>query len=128
VAKPKLQTLKSRLQELRPKLPVLGSTSWRSGLTSSSARGYDYSWQKRRAAQLKREPLCAYCLRAGKTVTATVADHITPHRGDPELFKGPLQSLCATCHSSAKAREEGRGVPRVGCDAEGWPTPPGGRM
>lgn len=81
-------------------------------------------WQARRKEQLQREPLCAYCLEMGSLVPATVADHKTPHRGDPELFEGALQSLCAEHHSSTKQAEESRGH-RVGADAEGVPTDPG---
>jgi hypothetical protein len=36
-----------------------------------------------------------------------VADHVVPHRGDPDLFwQGALQSLCATCHSLRKQSQE----------------------
>ncbi len=40
-----------------------------------------------------------------------VADHIRPHRGDPDLFwdEGNLQCLCAPCHNSAKQKEERAG-------------------
>jgi hypothetical protein len=56
-------------------------------------------------------PLCAMCLTEGRTTAATVADHVTPHRGDPELFwHGDLQSLCAACHSLFKQSEERGGV------------------
>lgn len=65
------------------------------------------AWRRRRRALLAAEPLCRYCQRMGRYTAATVADHITPHRGDPALFHGPLQPLCATCHSSVKAREDG---------------------
>lgn len=79
-------------------------------------------WQRMRATQLTAEPLCRFCLD-GETVTAaTVADHIKPHRGDEALFwdVGNLQSLCASCHSRHKQREEhGRKVIRYGAD--GYP-------
>jgi 5-methylcytosine-specific restriction enzyme A len=41
--------------------------------------------------------------------SATVADHITPHKGDPVLFWDPdnLQSLCAACHGRKTATEDG---------------------
>lgn len=63
---------------------------------------YDYRWQQRRAHQLAMEPLCRFCEARGLFVAATVADHVVPHRGDPVLFEGPLQSLCAGCHSARK--------------------------
>jgi hypothetical protein len=74
-----------------------------------------------RKAQLAKEPLCRYCQQMGRVTAATVCDHITPHRGDVALFyAGPFQSLCATCHSSAKQAEEKSGVVR-GCDVDGKP-------
>lgn len=64
-------------------------------------------WQQRREAQLQAEPLCRYCRRKGIITAATVADHVHRHRGQYEAFWcGPLQSLCASCHSSEKRREE----------------------
>ena len=78
------------------------------------------SWRQRRADHLKAEPFCRFCLERGVYTAATVADHITPHRGDPTLFAGPLQSLCKPCHDRDKQLEEhGRTPP--GCDADGWP-------
>lgn len=106
----KLKTLQPRVQTLASnRLAVLVPGSWRTSKQTSGQRGYDYRWQQRRTAQLRDHPLCAYCARKGVIAVATVADHITPHRGDPALFGGPLQSLCATCHSSDKAREESKG-------------------
>ncbi|TIN83131.1 MAG: HNH endonuclease [Mesorhizobium sp.] len=80
------------------------------------------AWKRRREAQLSAEPLCRMCLDAEIVEPATVADHVTPHRGDAHLFwYGELQSLCATHHSSDKQREEhGRTVVRYGAD--GWPV------
>mgnify|MGYP003425357275 FL=1 len=76
----------------------------------------------RRARQLEAEPLCAFCLLRDIIRAATVADHITPHRGDDVLFwDGPLQSLCKRCHDKTKQREEARGhTNELGPD--GWPT------
>ncbi|MBB6011890.1 5-methylcytosine-specific restriction endonuclease McrA [Aquamicrobium lusatiense] len=64
-------------------------------------------WQRRREAQLRDEPLCVMCQKAGRLTPATVADHVERHNGGYDLFwYGPLQSLCAPCHSSVKQREE----------------------
>ena len=81
-------------------------------------------WRNRAARQMKSEPLCRLCLAAGKVEPATVADHIDPHHGDLlKFWTGELQSLCAPCHSSAKAQIEGKGfVNDIGDD--GWPTDP----
>jgi len=86
------------------------------------------AWRKRRAAQLAREPLCAFCLKEGRTTAATVADHVVRHNGDRTLFfEGALQSLCDAapwrCHSSRKQSIEIHGYDgAVGLD--GWPSDP----
>ena len=82
-------------------------------------------WQKRRAAQLAAEPLCASCAKHGRVTVATVADHVEPHNGDYDKFwYGRLQSLCDQapwrCHSSVKQREE-RGRPKPVIGVDGWP-------
>lgn len=82
----------------------------------------DRRWRAKRAAQLQREPLCRYCQQLGQITAATVADHIEPHRGDRKKFwSGALMSLCGSCHSSTKQREEA-GSARNGCDTDGWPV------
>jgi 5-methylcytosine-specific restriction protein A len=82
----------------------------------------------RRAQQLQKQPLCEMCLKAKRLTPATVADHVIPHRGDPDQFwQGELQSLCDAwpyrCHSKVKQSEE-----RLGYSAEvgddGWPLDP----
>lgn len=67
------------------------------------------AWRALRTQQLRRAPLCAECLRAGKIVPATEVDHITPHKGDVNLFFDAknLQSLCKKCHARKTAREDG---------------------
>lgn len=87
--------------------------SWRAGKTSSE-RGYGTRWSKARATYLAKHPLCTYCAQEGRTVEATVLDHIAPHQGDMALFWDAMnwQGLCKRCHDSVKAREEAvaRGV------------------
>jgi 5-methylcytosine-specific restriction protein A len=81
-------------------------------------------WRKRRAQQLAAEPLCRMCAAQQLVTVATVADHVTPHRGDLALFwEGDLQSLCATHHDGAKAKQEATGI-LVGCDTGGEPLDP----
>ena len=102
---------------------------------SSAKRGYGSRWQKARAGFLRSHPLCADHQKRGHIVEATVVDHIVPHRGDYELFwsRGNWQSLCKTCHDSAKQRIE-KGGAVTGCDLSGlpldplhhWATRPGG--
>ena len=64
-------------------------------------------WREIRAAQLAVEPLCRSCAARGRVTPASVCDHVVPHRGDAALFwGGPFQSLCTTCHSAEKQRQE----------------------
>jgi 5-methylcytosine-specific restriction protein A len=72
---------------------------------SSSQRGYGSKWQKAREIFLKENPLCAICER-----TATVVDHIVPHKGDQFLFwdQANWQPLCKSCHDSKTAMEDRR--------------------
>jgi hypothetical protein len=64
------------------------------------------------------------CRARGIITPATIADHVTPHKGDWNAFSlGPLQSLCETCHNSRKQAAERRGYTAdVGDD--GWPLDP----
>ena len=83
------------------------------------------AWYRLRHHQLTQQPLCAYCKQLGRTVAATVVDHIKPHRGDLELFYNPtnLQSLCDQCHNRHKQRQEKSGY-LAGGDADGIPVDP----
>lgn len=75
-----------------------------------------------RLAQLGSDPLCALCADVGRVTAATVADHVTPHKGDERLFYDydNLQSLCKTCHDGPiQHMEAGTYRPPVGVD--GWP-------
>lgn len=78
-------------------------------------------WKRRRQDLFAEHPLCIMCLESEDITEANTADHVVPHRGDPELFwNGELQALCGPCHSRMKQREElGQRVIRF--DAQGWP-------
>lgn len=96
--------------------------SWRTDKKTSAARGYGYKWQKARVDFLRAHPLCAYHMKRGQVVAATVVDHKVPHRGDLKLFwdRKNWQGLCKACHDSVKAKEEKSG--RVaGCGLDGMP-------
>jgi 5-methylcytosine-specific restriction protein A len=84
------------------------STSYNKRRGNSTARGYNYRWEKARRAYLKANPLCVKCLEQGRTTAAKVVDHIVPHKGDDGLFwdVDNWQALCTSCHSSDKQREE----------------------
>lgn len=84
----------------------------------------------RRAQTLLANPFCVFCAARGRTTEASVADHITPHRGDYDLFwTGELQSLCGpppkgrNCHSRIKQQVEERGYHNE-VDADGYPLDP----
>lgn len=74
---------------------------------SSTAQGYGSKWRKARLLYLAEHPWCVQCPAA-----STVVDHITPHRGDLELFWRPSnwQALCKRCHdrkTMSAARKRG---------------------
>ena len=62
----------------------------------------------------------------GKVKAAEVVDHITPHRGDQQLFwdVDNWQSLCKQCHDSHKQSIEKGGDGRQGCAVNGAPLDP----
>ncbi|MER8699698.1 HNH endonuclease [Mesorhizobium sp. M1273] len=75
-------------------------------------------WYAIRARQLRREPHCAICARAGVKTPATICDHDVRHRGDRQkFFAGPFSSLCKACHDSNKQKTEIHGYSSdVGAD------------
>lgn len=75
---------------------------------TAAERGYDSKWRDARSRFLRKHPLCAGCMKAGKLMPATVVDHIIPHRGDQVLFwnKENWQPLCKDCHD----RKTGSGL------------------
>jgi 5-methylcytosine-specific restriction endonuclease McrA len=72
---------------------------------SAAQRGLGGDWRKLRAAHLAKHPWCRRC-----GAKAIEVDHIEPRRLAPERRLDPtnLQSLCKSCHSGAKQREERR--------------------
>lgn len=88
---------------------------------SSTARGYNYKWQKVSKLFLDENPLCKFCSDLGIITGAEVVDHIKPHKGNQELFWNPKnwQGLCIPCHNITKQRIELLNIKRIGED--GWP-------
>lgn len=69
-------------------------------------------WKKLRWATLLRDHFtCRRCGRLEGNTSKLVADHDKPHKGDERLFwdQHNLITLCASCHSGEKQREENRG-------------------
>ncbi len=82
-------------------------------------------WTRLRGLALANEPLCRMCAADAVATVADTVDHVEPHKGQWALFIDPenLQSLCASCHSSRKQRQERRGYDN-GLGPDGWPIDP----
>ena len=95
-----LESEKQKVNKASSNVPIQDARHW-----YRTAR-----WVRRSRLQLRMHPLCAFCARKGVVTAAQIADHITPHKGDANLFWfGTLQSLCLQCHVTAKAIMEKRG-------------------
>ena len=88
----------------------------------------DPSWLRIRASQLAAEPLCRCCKARGVVTPATEVDHVDGHAATAHDYRREnLQSLCATCHSTKTAIENGSfghapgAARRRGCDINGTP-------
>jgi len=71
---------------------------------------YDRQWRKQRTYFLQSNPLCIMCKHKGMVTSATVVDHIIPHKGNHKLFwdVNNWQPLCKTHHDSDKRKMEVR--------------------
>ena len=89
---------------------------------SSTKRGYDRAWQKLRLQHLRQNPLCVFCLKQGKTVAATVADHVKPIAVAPHLRLDPanIRSCCTDCHAKITANFKTTGVNEMPLALGGW--------
>jgi 5-methylcytosine-specific restriction protein A len=67
-------------------------------------------WQRHRARQLSRQPLCEACFSRGIITGATEVDHLFPWRqiGPKAFYHNLFQSLCHDCHSH-KTQQEKKG-------------------
>jgi 5-methylcytosine-specific restriction protein A len=105
----KSRKLKKNPARLKPSGDRLKTgDSWRATLPTAAARGYDYAWQKARAAFLLDHPLCRRCAADGIVTAASVVNHCVPHAGDPVLFwdQSKWEPACAHHHSSDIQRAE----------------------
>lgn len=78
--------------------------SWETTRTSRHARGYGWDWEKKRAALLKREPICRACRSRGRAVVATDVDHILDKALGGSDDEDNLQPLCGPCHKAKTAQ------------------------
>ena len=71
-------------------------------------RGYDNAWRKARRSYIQQHPLCAECLRQGRTTAAEVVHHITPIEVAPRLRldAANLMALCRGCHETLHERRK----------------------
>lgn len=82
-------------------------------------------WQRTRADQLARQPLCEVCSTPQQPVAATVCNHVDKDsKATVEgFFAGPFSSVCAPCHDSVIQKQERRGH-IIGSDEAGMPRDP----
>ena len=92
---------------------------------SSHARGYGWTWQKRRAAWLLAHPLCAICQANGRVTAASELDHIKPKAHGGSDRDDNLQALCAECHATKSMHDRGQ-LPRRTIGVDGYPVDAGG--
>ena len=77
---------------------------------SAAERGYNWTWHKARTAYLLQHPLCTDCTKDGRTVSATVVDHIIPHQGQADPLFWDVTNWSAKCkrhHDEKTARQDG---------------------
>lgn len=58
-------------------------------------------WRQKRRWHLEQHLHCRRCLEAGKTVTASIATHVKPLRGNIDVrtfLHTEVHSLCADCN------------------------------
>lgn len=61
-------------------------------------------WRKYSKDIRRKEPLCRMCVGEGKTVLATMVDHIIPIlAGGDKWVRNNLQPLCKKCHAKKSA-------------------------
>jgi 5-methylcytosine-specific restriction protein A len=76
---------------------------------SAARRGYDHNWRRIRLAQLRREPLCRFCMERGVMTPATEVDHILALADGGTHAATNLRSACHSCHSRRTARDQAFG-------------------
>jgi hypothetical protein len=75
---------------------------WKPPAVGGKRSPYDARWQRIRNATLQAEPLCRLCRAAGRTVPATIVDHIKPLAEGGTHAAENLQPLCKRCHDAVK--------------------------
>lgn len=64
-------------------------------------------WRKYSHDIRRKHPLCKMCLKEGKTIIATMVDHIIPIlQGGDKWNRDNLQPLCNSCHAKKSATDK----------------------
>lgn len=87
---------------------------------TAASRGYDARWARASAGNLRAHPLCLGCLALGRTVAASLTDHVLPAAAFPASFwePGNWQSSCTWHHSAVKQQLEAMfAAGTIGADA-----------
>ncbi len=68
---------------------------------------YGRRWHEASLRYRAENPLCVMCRDEGRTVAAECVDHVTPHRGNVELFwdQSNWMALCFRHHNAKSAKE-----------------------
>ena len=79
-------------------------------------------WKRRRALELKAQPLCVLCLAEtpSRVASVTTIDHVAPFTDWNSLVFGELRSLCAHHHYSDVQYARNRGYARVRIGIDGY--------
>lgn len=72
------------------------ATPWGNHHTKRTILGKEL--QRTRRALFAREPLCAECLKVGRTALAVIRDHIIPLSQGGLDVESNTQGLCKACH------------------------------
>lgn len=106
----RLKMIKPGVGSLAPRLGRITDDHGHSRVLEPWRKWYSRAaWKRLRLDVLVRDGFeCRACQRIDPTGRQLVADHIHPHRGDPERFwaLGNIQTLCKPCHDGDKQREE----------------------
>jgi 5-methylcytosine-specific restriction protein A len=110
----RLVNLRPRLGRLAPRLKRHTDVEGHSQVAEPWRKWHSTArWRELRLEVLLRDDYTCRCGCNGTHPNRSqlVADHIVPHRGDPDLFWDPdnLQTLLKTCHDRWKQRLERRG-------------------
>ncbi len=78
--------------------------------TTTTKRGYGWSWQQARERILIRDKgLCQPCFKEGRYTSATAVDHIINKAAGGSDDDRNLQAICTPCHAGKTQAESLRG-------------------